>query len=73
VTTEKLPAYAPTLNPDEGVWGGAKYGRRSNLAASDTEELWDRVVEELVGAKHDAELLKGFVRATELPEISLSG
>jgi hypothetical protein len=35
--------------------------------------LWDRVAEELVGAKHDAELLKGFVRATELPEISLSG
>lgn len=73
VKTEKLPAYAPTLNPDEGVWGWAKYGRLSNLAASDTEALWDAVVEELVSAKHDAELLKGFVRATELPEISLSG
>lgn len=72
VVTEKLPAYAPTLNPDEGVWGWAKYGRLSNLAASDTDELWDRVVEELVRAKHDAELLTGVVRATELPELTLA-
>jgi transposase len=73
VKTEKRPAYAPTLNPDEGVWGWAKYGRLSNLAASDTEEIWDNVVEELVTAKHSPKLLNGFIQATELPEISLSG
>ena len=72
VKTEKLPAYAPTLNPDEGVWGWTEYGRRANPAAEDTDALWDRVIEELVTAKHAPDLLNGFLRQTKLPGLSLA-
>ena len=52
--------------------GWTKYGRRANLAANDTDELWDHVVEELVTAKHSPDLLHGFIRQTELPGLSLA-
>ena len=72
VVTEKFPAYAPDLNPDEGVWGWAKYGRLANLAANDTDELWDHVIDELVEVKFRPDLLRGFIRQTELPGVSLA-
>jgi transposase len=72
VVAEDFPGYAPDLNPDEGVWGWAKYGRLANLAADDRDELWDRVVEELITVKHRPDLLRGFIRQTELPGLSLA-
>jgi transposase len=72
VVTEKFPGYVPDLNPDEGVWGWAKYGRLANLAANDTDELWDRVVDELIEVKFRPDLLRGFIRQTELPGVSLA-
>ncbi len=59
VVTEKFPGYVPDLNPDEGVWGWTKYGRLANLAADDTEELWENVIEELVSAKHNPRVVAG--------------
>jgi transposase len=70
VVTEKLPAYAPDLNPDEGVWGWAKYGQLANLAADNTDQLWDHVIEQLVTAKCTPKLLNGFIRETRLPGVS---
>jgi transposase len=72
VVAEDFPGYVPDRNPDEGVWGWAKYGRLANLAASDKGELWDHVVEELVTVKHRPDLLRGFIRQTELPGLSLA-
>jgi transposase len=72
VVVEDFPGYVPDLNPDEGVWGWAKYGRLANLAAEDKDELWDRVVEELVEVKLRPDLLRGFVRQTGLPGVSLA-
>ena len=72
VVAEDFPGYVPDLNPDEGVWGWAKYGRLANLAANDRDELWDRVVEELVEVKHRPDLLNGFIRQTELPGLTLA-
>jgi hypothetical protein len=34
--------------------------------------LWDWVVEELVTVKHRPDLLRGFLRQTELPGVSLA-
>lgn len=64
---EDFPGYVPDLNPDEGVWGWTKYGRLANLAAENRDELWDRVVEELIVVKHRPDLLRGFIRQTGLP------
>jgi transposase len=72
VVAEDFPGYVPDLNPDEGVWGWAKYGRLANLAAHDKDDLWDRVVEELVEVKHRPDLLNGFIRQTELPGLTLA-
>jgi transposase len=67
VVAEDFPGYVPDLNPDEGVWGWAKYGRLANLAAEDADELWGWVVDELVEVKHRPELLNAFIRETKLP------
>lgn len=70
VVTEKFPGYAPDLNPDEGVGGWTKYGRLANLAADNTDELWDHVIDELITVKFSPRLLKAFIRETQLPCIS---
>jgi len=72
VVAEDFPAYVPDLNPDEGVWGWAKYGRLANLAANDKDQLWDHVVDELITVKHRPDLLRGFIRQTDLPGLSLA-
>ena len=72
VVVEDFPGYVPDLNPDEGVWGWAKYGRLANLAAADKDELWDHVVEELITVKHRPDLLRGFIQQTRLPGVSLA-
>jgi transposase len=72
VVAEDFPGYVPDLNPDEGVWGWAKYGRLANLAANDKDELWDRVVDELIEVKFRPDLLRGFIQQTGLPGITLA-
>ena len=72
MVAEDLPGYMPDLNPDEGVWGWVKYGRLANLAANDKDELWDWVVSELVEVKFRPDLLRGFIRQTGLPGVSLA-
>jgi transposase len=70
VAAEDFPGYVPDLNPDEGVWGWAKYGRLANLAAEDTGELWGWVMDELVTVKHRPDLLRAFINQTGLPGVS---
>jgi transposase len=67
VVAEDFPGYAPELNPDEQVWGWTKYGRLSNLAAWDTEELWEHIVETLLDLKFQPQLLHAFIREAGIP------
>ena len=67
IVAEDLPAYAPDVNPDELVWGWTKYGRLANLTANDTDELGERVIDELIYLKQHPKLLASFVEKTELP------
>lgn len=67
IVAEDLPAYAPQLNPDEWVWGWTKYGRLSNLAAWDCDQLEDRVIDALVDLKFRPDLLSSFILNSELP------
>jgi transposase len=67
IVAEDLPAYAPEANPDEWVWNWTKYGRLSNLAAQNADELWDWVVESLIDLKFRPDLLTAFLHDAELP------
>jgi transposase len=66
IVAETLPAYAPELNPDEGVWGWTKYGRLSNLAANDTDELRWKVINELFELKSNKTMLDSMIQETGL-------
>ncbi len=67
IVTERLPAYAPELNPDELVWSWTKYGRLSNLAAQNTDWLFDHVIEALYYLRQHPEYLASFIAHTKLP------
>ncbi len=65
--TEKLPAYAPDMNPDELVWAWTKYGRLGNLAAQHTDWLRDYLITEFTYIKQHPELMESFIEKTKLP------
>jgi len=67
IVTERLPAYAPDLNPDELVWAWTKYGRLGNLAARNTDWLRDYIITELTYVREHPELLASFIEKTRLP------
>jgi hypothetical protein len=67
IVAEDFPGYAPELNPDEWVRGWAKYGRLSNLAAQDTDELHGRLVIELIDLTFRPDLLNAFVAEAGIP------
>jgi transposase len=67
IHTERLPAYAPELNPDELVWAWTKYGRLGNLAAQNTDWLRDYIINELTYVREHPELLASFIEKTALP------
>jgi transposase len=66
IVAEDLPSYAPELNPDELVWSWSKYGRLANLAADNTDQLAEQVIDELLYLKQHPDLLASFVNKTEL-------
>jgi transposase len=67
IKTEKLPGYAPEMNPDELVWAWTKYGRLGNLAAANTDWLRDYLINEFTFAREHPELLASFIEGTNLP------
>jgi transposase len=67
IVAEDFPGYVPDLNPDEWVWGWTKYGRLSNLAAWDAEELWDHIVMALIDLKFQPRMLNAFIKEAGLP------
>lgn len=67
VVAEDFPGYVPELNPDEWVWSWSKYGRLSNLAAWDADELWDHIVMALIDLKFQPKMLNAFIEEAGLP------
>jgi transposase len=64
---ERLPAYAPDLNPVEAVWSWLKWGRLANFVPDDLRELDDWVMEYLIELKHAPELLRALWERSDLP------
>jgi transposase len=66
LTLEKLPAYAPMLNPAESMWSWLKYSRLNNFAPRDAVELNQRVQAELAPIRRNQRKLKSFFSASDL-------
>jgi len=67
IVTVPFPAYAPELNPDEGIWSYTKYARLSNFAPADSTDLRITVEEELMRLKSRKDLLAAFIEHSKLP------
>lgn len=64
---ERLPPFAPMLNPVEALWSWLKWERLSNFAPRDVGELDQRVVAELESVRNDQAFLRNLFHASELP------
>jgi len=65
LTVVQLPAYAPDLNPAEGVWANMKNGL-GNLAASNVDQLTAIVRNRLRRIQYRPVLIDGFLGQTGL-------
>jgi len=63
LTVIRLPAYAPDLNPAEGVWRWMKRGL-TNIAAHGVDHLADLVRTRLRACQQQTDLLAGFFAST---------
>jgi transposase len=59
---ERLPAYAPELNPTEGVWQHLKYGEMKNLCCHDLPELRHELRKAKERLRHKTDVLQGCIK-----------
>jgi len=59
---EQLPAYAPELNPDEGVWNYLKRVELRNVVCHDLDRLHSEVDRAAEALKQKPEVIRGFVK-----------
>jgi transposase len=64
---ERLPGYAPMLNPVESVWSWLKHSRLSNYPPPDTTTSDRRIHQELDSIRNDQDFLQSMWRASDLP------
>jgi len=67
LSLERLPPFAPMLDPVEWLWSWLKWERFSNFAPHDVHELDQRVVAELTSKRDDQRFLRNLFHASELP------
>jgi hypothetical protein len=67
LTLERLPAYAPDLNPAEAVWSWLKYGQLANFIPAGIPELDTEVGDQLMELKFDPGLLRALWNGSDLP------
>ena len=63
---EHFPAYAPELNPDEGVWGLAKRAL-ANSCPDDVDELMEDIMHSINHIRSSPTKLRGCILQSELP------
>jgi DDE superfamily endonuclease len=66
LTVERLPPYAPTLNPVEHLWSQLKWGAVCNFAPADAAELDAAVRPALARLARSQPLLRGCWRGARL-------
>jgi transposase len=63
---EHFPAYAPDLNPDEGVWSLAKRDL-ANGCPLDVDQLMDGVIGSINAIRNSPTKLRGCILESDLP------
>ena len=66
LSLERLPPYAPDLNPVEWLWSYLKYGRMANFAPRDASHLDGVVTDHLATIRGQPERMKSFYRGAKL-------
>jgi transposase len=56
---ERLPGYAPDLNPDEGIWHYLKHVEMKNLCCHDFTELRDELRKATARLRHKTDMIVG--------------
>ncbi len=64
---ERLPAYAPELNPVEQVWGWLKFGQLANFVPDDLTRLDREINNRLKRLRGNRKLLRSLWEGSELP------
>jgi transposase len=67
LTLERLPPYAPDLNPVEWLWSFLKYGEMANYAPRDATELDGVVTGHLEAIRRKSARLKSFYAGAKIP------
>ena len=63
---EHLPAYAPELNPDEGLWQRLKGVERRNVCSSQLPQLQGELRNAVKRVRRKPRLIRGFFRGAKL-------
>ena len=66
VVLERIPEYAPELNPADGVWSYIKYGQLPNFAPHDLSTLRKHVTKELEDLNDKPQHLASFIAKCKL-------
>lgn len=64
---ERLPAYAPELNPDEGTWRYLKYVELANVCCSDLLDLHSQVCLAVSRLRRKPRIIQSFFAQAGLP------
>jgi transposase len=67
LTLERLPAYAPELNPVEQVWGWLKFGQLANFVPDGLAQLDREINRRLKRLRDNRDLLRSLWEGSELP------
>jgi transposase len=63
---ERLPGYAPELNPDEGIWNYLKRVELKNVVCRDVAHLRDELQKAVARLRHKASVIRGCITHTGL-------
>jgi len=58
---ERLPGYAPDLNPDEGIWSYLKYRELKNVVCQNTTELRYELRLAAARLRHKRQVIEGCI------------
>ena len=67
---ERLPAYAPDLNPVEMIWSYLKYGLMANFVPRDVHEVDEVVKGHLMKLGKDPKLIRALWTGSRLPPVN---